>query len=208
MIPLNLILTALTNFLVAMAFIFCAGVVIKRNRLSTFFSLSFIILSIGFFLAGIAHGFYEYLGLPKTQIEIWLVQSSWTLSIIGIVFFIYVLLKFYKLKYLPYFMCFIVVFMGINTFFAVKNLDFLYIIIAYIPLVISILFFGIKNFRQKSAKYLLLGIIVTILGSIIQAANLNLFFPLDYNGVYHIFIFISAFAFLGWGLGLKKNKFF
>ena len=96
-------------------------------------------------------------------------------------------------------------FMGINLLLGVKDMNFLYINIAHIPFLISVIFYGIKYFKQKYAKYLLLGVGITIIGAIIQVSHFKPFYPLDHNGLYHLCMFVSSFAYLGWGLGIKQK---
>jgi len=81
--------------------------------------------------------------------------------------------------------------------------DFLVVILNYAPVLLLLLVCNLRGGRRTGSAAMTIEILVTFTASGIQAAGVDLFSPLDRNGLYHLGLMIAVVFFYRGGLRLQ-----
>jgi hypothetical protein len=202
-----LAITSITNFLLAAEVFFLAGRMSKTPKVrfsaAWYFSGVLLLLGVAALLGGIDHGFFEPANIPRYLIQ----RSDW-IVLGGVTFCL--LMTTAKQFFTPavqriVFFAAVVQFAAYTA--AVLLVDsFLVVILNYAPVMLLLLvmsFTGLKSGRGSAQ--MVAGILILFAASGIQAAGVDVFSPLDRNGLYHLLSMVGvAFLYFG-GVRLRTK---
>lgn len=202
-----LAITSITNFLLAAEVLFLAGRMSGTPKIrfsaAWYFSGVLMLLGVAALLGGIDHGFFEPANMPRYLIQ----RSDWIL-LGGVTF---CLLTTTAKQFFPPAVQRIVLFVAVVQFAAdtaaVLLVDsFLVVILNYAPVMLLLLVMSFTGLRSgRGSPQMVAGILILFAASGIQAAGVDVFRPLDRNGLYHLLSMIGvAFLYLG-GVRLRTK---
>jgi hypothetical protein len=193
-------ITSISDFLFAAEAFFLAGRMSGTPKVrfgaAWYFSVVLLLLGAAALLGGIDHGFFEPANMPRYLIQ----RSDWI--VLGGVTFC--LLMTTAKQFFPPRVQRVVLFAALVQFAAntaaVLLVDsFLVVIVNYAPVMLLLLvmsFTGLRNGR--GSPQMVAGILILFTASGIQAAGVDVFSPLDRNGLYHLLSMVGvAFLYLG-----------
>ena len=197
--------TAITNFIAAGEAFLAAGFLLGRAPLSAsasgFWGLTMLFLAAGLLAGGIDHGFFEQKGDTRGR----MIMQKITRIFIGITTFFTLLTALYQ--FAPFGWRSPIVIIGlvqflIFCFFAIRIHNYLVVIINYAPILLILLVLNIIGLPSGSGSWwFIIGFLLSIIASVVQALGVDRFSPLDRNGLYHVVLMAAvAFFFIG---GLK-----
>ena len=200
-------ITAITDLLLAVEVFFLAGRMSRtpKDRFSAawYFSGVLLLLGVAAFLGGIDHGFFEPANMPRYLIQ----RSDWI--VLGGVTFC--LLMTTAKQFFPPKVQRVVSIVAVVQFVAnaaaVLLVDsFLDVILNYVPVMLLLLVMSFVGLRSgRGSPQMIVGILILFAASGIQAAAVDVFTPLDRNGVYHLVSMIGvAFMYFG-GVQLRTK---
>ena len=200
-------ITAITDLLLAAEAFFLAGRMSRapKDRFSAawYFSGVLLLLGVAAFLGGIDHGFFEPANMPRYLIQ----RSDWI--VLGGVTFCLLMTtakQFFPPKVQRVVSIVAVVHFIANAAVVLLVDSFLVVILNYVPVMLLLLvmsFIGLSSGR--GSPQMIVGILILFAASGIQAAGVDVFTPLDRNGVYHLVSMIGvAFMYFG-GVQLKTK---
>jgi hypothetical protein len=200
-------ITAITDLLLAGEVFFLAGRMsrIPKDRFSAawYFSGVLVLLGVAAFLGGVDHGFFEPANIPRYSIQ----RSDWI--VLGGVTFC--LLMTTAKQFFPPKVQRVVSIVALVQFVAnaaaVLLVDsFLDVILNYVPVMLLLLVMSLIGLRTgRGSPQMIVGILILFAASGIQAAGVDVFTPLDRNGVYHLVSMIGVtFMYFG-GVQLKTK---
>jgi hypothetical protein len=198
--------TAITNFIAAGEAFLAAGFLLGRTPFSAsaafFWALAVLFLAAGFLFGGLDHGFFEPKG--NTRSRMIMQKATWICA--GIVTFFTLLTALYQFAPLEWRLP--ILFLGLVQllafcFFAIRTRDFRVVIVNYAPILLILLVLNLFGLVSGSGSwFFIIGILISIAASVLQAMGVDKFSPLDRNGLYHVVLMAAvAFLFIG-GLGL------
>jgi hypothetical protein len=202
-----LAITSITNFLLAAEVFFLAGRMSKtpevRFSAAWYFSGVLLLLGVAALLGGIDHGFFEPANMPRYLIQ----RSDW-IVLGGVTFCL--LMTTAKQFYTPavqriVFFAAVVQFSAYTA--AVLLVDsFLVVILNYAPVMLLLLIMSFSGLRSgRGSAQMVAGILILFAASGIQAAGVDVFSPLDRNGLYHLLSMVGvAFLYFG-GVRLRTK---
>jgi hypothetical protein len=188
-------LTAITNFIVAAELFFLAGMFVKRNHAplsaSGLWAGAIFLMATSMLIGGVDHGFVESqfpnVINPLTRLN-WTITGVMTWMVFAATarqFFkpatASILLWLASIQFIIY-----VVVMFISS-------DFLVVIINYAPVLIFLLVCTLLGIKHGTGRWsMVAGIVIAFIASGLQAANVDIFSPLDHDGLYHVVLFAAA----------------
>jgi ABC-type uncharacterized transport system permease subunit len=201
-------ITSITNFLLAAEVLFLAGRMSGRPKVrfsaAWYFSGVLLLLGVAALLGGIDHGFFEPANMPRYLIQ----RSDWI--VLGGVTFC--LLMTTAKQFFPPAVRRVVLFAAVvqfaaNTAVVLLVDSFLDVILNYGPVMLLLLIMSCIGLRGgRGSPWMAAGILILFAASGIQAAGVDVFTPLDRNGLYHLLSMIGvAFLYLG-GVGLRTKQ--
>ena len=201
-------ITSITNFLLAGEVFYLAGRMSERpkDRYSAawYFSGVLLLLGLAALLGGIDHGFFEPANMPRYLIQ----RLDWV--VLGGVTFC--LLMTTAKQFFPPAVQRVVLFLAVvqfaaDTAAALLVDSFLVVILNYAPVILLLLIMSCIGLRSgKGSAPMVLGILILFAASGIQAAGVDVFSPLDRNGLYHLLSMIGVvFLYLG-GVRLRTKE--
>jgi hypothetical protein len=198
--------TSITNFVAAGEAFLAAGYLLGRIEIfataASFWGLAMLFLALGMLIGGIDHGFFEQKGDSRGRMI--LQKATWICT--GIMTFLTLLTALYRFApagwRAPVVLIGLVQFF-IFCFFAIRIHKYLVVIINYAPVLLILLVLNIIGLSSGSGSgWFIIGILISIAASGLQALGVDRFSPVDRNGLYHIILMVAiAFLFAG-GLGL------
>lgn len=202
-------LTAITDFIFAGELLFFAGLLFvgpKKNfSAAWFWQWTIILMALAAFFGGIDHGFLQPIGeeirIPVRRI-VWVIFGLMSLTILQTWSKQFLTVKMQRLvSYISILQFVIYSVFGIFTYL------FIYSALNVLPTHLVLLGACVLACK-KNKKYLplIIGLVVTLVASIVQMLGIDLFYPLDRNGLYHIIAMIGAYYLYKGGLVLKTNK--
>jgi Family of unknown function (DUF6962) len=202
-----LALTAITDFLLAGEALFLAGRMSARPKArfsaAWYFSGFLMLLGVAALLGGIDHGFFEPAGLPRYAIQ----RADW-IVLAGVTF---CLLMATVQHYFPPRPRRIALPVALVQFAAATAAafaagSFLVVILNYAPVMLLLLVLSIAGRKNAAGSgWMAAGILILFAASGIQAAGVDLWSPLDRNGLYHVISMIGVFALYRGGQGLRAE---
>lgn len=203
-----LVVTAVTNFILAGQVLFFAGWLLGRKQTigsaAWLWGLTMALLGLSALLGGIDHGFVEPQG--DTAGRLIFQRSYW--GVLGLMTFC--LLLTISRQFFPASMQTPVLILGIVQLIVFLILEialgqFLVIILNYAPIMLLFLIMHLIGLKSSSGSWqMIVGIVVMFVASALQALGIDTFSPLDRNGLYHIVAMVGA-TFLFWGGLLLKT---
>ena len=203
----TLAITSITNFILASELFFLAGLMIKspKARLSAawFWGGAMFALASSALIGGIDHGFVEPADLPRYFIQRpnWIVAGAATFC---------VLLATAR-QFLPPRWQRAALVLGTIQFviYVVAVLlvgDFRVVILDYVPVMLLLLVLSFRGLREHTGSWqMIVGIVVLLAASAVQALGVDVLSPLDQNGLYHVISMVGVvFMYLG-GQRLKVD---
>lgn len=194
--------TMITDFLIALEATILAIIILQSdpNIPQILWGLAFIITAIGAILGGIAHGFKEYAGKTSEKI-IW--KSTIILLGLGAGFMLSgLLLHLYdQTIYIAYFIIFIIILFIAYVLKIMSDDRFIFVILYYLPFLVTILLLEIINYKSEDAIYIIFGVLITFLGFGVQAKQFTLHKHFNHNDLFHIFQLIAIYMFY---LGIQQ----
>jgi len=205
--------SALTDFLLASVAFFCAGVLVARPAQPGSAAWSWrgamFCLALAALLGGTDHGFVEPAGLDRALIR----RASWV--VLGVMTSA-VLLTLGAQFLGPRLQRPLAVLAGAQLLVylvAVAVADsYLVVIVNYLPVILAMLAFNVHGLRRAPDGSagpghwtIVLGIGVLLLASTVQALRIDLFSPLDHNGLYHLISMPGVVLLCAGGLRLKTQ---
>jgi hypothetical protein len=199
-----LAITSITNFVLASEIFFIAGLLASKPKArfsaAWFWSGMMFLLGVATLVAGIDHGFFEAPGLPRYFIQ----RIDW-IFLAAMTFF---LLMTTAAQFFPraqrYFLIFGILQFVVDTLVVLSIDSFLDVILNYAPVMLLLLvmnFIGLKNGRGSWS--MIAGILILFAASAIQVLSIDIFSPLDRNGLYHLVSMVGVFFLYLGGLRLR-----
>jgi hypothetical protein len=174
-----------------------------RFSAAWYFSGVLLLLGVAALLGGIDHGFFEPANMPRYLIQ----RSDW-IVLGGVTFCL--LMTTAKQFFTPavqriVFFAAVVQFAAYTA--AVLLVDsFLVVILNYAPVMLLLLIMSFSGLRSgRGSAQMVAGILILFAASGIQAAGVDVFSPLDRNGLYHLLSMVGvAFLYFG-GVRLRTK---
>jgi hypothetical protein len=184
----RLAITSCTNFLLAAELFFFAGMMARtaKTRLTPawFWAVAMTALAVSSLLGGLDHGLVEPAGLDR----FWIQRPNWL--VMGVMTFC--TLQVAGRQFLPARLWRTLLVVGVVqavvyavAVFAIGN--FLVVIANYAPVVLLLLVLSIRGLNTGTGSWqLVAGICVLLVATLVQVSGLDLFLPLDHDGLYHV----------------------
>lgn len=202
-----LALTAITNFLWASEAFFLAGMLFGRmdGFLGPYgiWAASLALMGTGALLGGIDHGFFEpagrdWKGRMVMQKLSWIVTGAMTFAIVMVC-----ALRFFSGRLADIIIVAGIIQLCIFLVLIFRTDKFIIVIVNYAP--VTLLFFGLNVYGLPAGTgslNLVIGLVIAFVASAVQVAKVNVFNPLNWNGLYHLIMMIATlFLYMG-GLDL------
>lgn len=207
--------TAITDFILAgMSFYF--GHVLywhhqklgKNNsfdkRYSQYWAMAFLFLGMGSFLGGLSHGF-AYLKDQYTFLT-----AAWPFTVLSIAMASFYLFLAISLEYFPNqrrwlymlgyckFMVLMLLLFGYPKpyFGEFKTVSFNLVILDYAPVMLWLLAMNAWEFihkKAKPAKVMVIGILTSIVGTMVQMSGFGFHEHFNHNDIYHVFQMVAIY---------------
>jgi|NGEPerStandDraft_6_1074524.scaffolds.fasta_scaffold145191_2 hypothetical protein len=200
-------ITSITDLLLAAEAFFLAGRMSGtpkvRYAAAWYFSGVLLLLGVAALLGGIDHGFFEPANIPRYLIQ----RSDWI--VLGGVTFC--LLMTTAKQFFPPAVQRVVLFAALvqfaaDTAAALLVDSFLVVILNYAPVMLLLLVMSLTGLRsRRGSPQMVAGILILFAASGIQAAGVDVFSPLDRNGLYHLLSMVGV-AFLYFGGTQLRTK--
>lgn len=202
-----LALTAITNFLWASEAFFLAGMLFGRmdGFLGPYgiWAASLALMGAGALLGGIDHGFFEpvgrdWKGRMVMQKLSWIVTGAMTFAIVMVC-----ALRFFSGRLADIIIVAGIIQLCIFLVLIFRTDRFIIVIVNYAP--VTLLFLGLNVYGLPAGTGsldLVIGLVIAFVASAVQVAKVNVFHPLNWNGLYHLIMMIATlFLYMG-GLDL------
>jgi hypothetical protein len=194
-----LVVTAITNFILACEAFFLTGLLFARpkSRFSAawFWQMALLALSLSALVGGIDHGFFEIHG--QTPVRKIIEHSNWfILGLLTWLVFLTTAQQFLAGRLRR--AAFIVATVQLVIFTVLDLLidNFLLVIGNYAPVMLLLLGLSIAGLRTGRGSWpMIVGILLAFVASGVQAAGVDIFSPVDRNSLYH-FGMLAALVFL------------
>ncbi|HSV98466.1 MAG TPA: hypothetical protein VLM75_16215 [Spirochaetota bacterium] len=203
-----LALTAITNFLWASEAFFLAGMLFGQMDILMgpygIWAVSITLMGTGALLGGIDHGFFEPIGREwkgrmAMQKLSWIVAGVMTFAIVVVC-----ALRFFPDRYSNVVIAAGLAQLCVFLVLIFRTDKFLVVIVNYVP--VMLLFLGLNIYGLSTGTgslNLVIGLVIAFIASAIQMAKVNIFHPLNWNGLYHLVMMVATmFLYMG-GLDLK-----
>jgi hypothetical protein len=201
-----LAMTSITNFILAGEVFFLAGVLAQRPKArfsaAWFWSGMMILLGLAALIGGIDHGFFEGPGLPRYFIQrlTWIVLGAMTFFLL-----MTIAAQFFSRQIQHLFLIFGIIQFTADTVAILLIDSYLNVILNYTPVMLLMLIMNFLNLKNASgSRAMIAGILILFAASAIQAAGIDIFYPLDRNGLYHLVSMVGIFTMYLGGLNLRK----
>jgi hypothetical protein len=201
-------ISAVTNFALASETFLVAGILIGRAPLTAsaagFWAIALVFFAAGFYAGGVDHGFFEPKG--DTRGRMVMQKITWICAGIATFFMLLTLLHQFASGSLRLaFMVVGLVQLAVFSFLSIRIHNFLIVIINYTPVLIGLLVLNVLGICTGSGSwYMIVGILVSIAASALEALSVNPFAPADRDGFFHVLLMVAvAFLFVA-GFSLKS----
>lgn len=198
-----LALTAITNFMLACEVFFFAGLLFggRSDIFSAygFWALSQFFLGVSALIGGVDHGFFEPMGRDHPARVVF---QKLTWSAMGLMTFC--ILMTLTLQFLPQRYHTIVAVAGILQLavycvLMLKTDKFLIVILNYLPVVLLFFILNVAGLGSGTGNWwFIAGFLISFAASVLQMMKVNIFDPLNWNGLYHVMM-MAAVVFLYYG---------
>lgn len=196
----TLAITSITNFVLAGELFFLAGLMVKtakaRFSAAWFWAGAMLALATSALLGGIDHGFVEPAGLDRYLLQ----RPNWL--VVGLVTF-FTLLATARQFLSPRWQRPVLILAATQlVVYAIAVLlvgDYLVVIVNYAPVVLLLLALSVRGLRDRAGSWqMVVGIVVLLTATTVQALNVDVLSPLENDGLYHVIAIVGApFLYLG-----------
>jgi hypothetical protein len=202
----TLAITSITNFVLASEVFFLAGMLTQKPKArfsaAWFWNGMMILLGLATLIGGIDHGFFEGPGLPRYFIQrsTWIVLGAMTFFLL-----MTIAMQFFSRQVQRLFLIFGIIQFTANTIAVLLIDNFLDVILNYTPVMLLLLVMNFINLKNgPGSRSMITGILILFVASAIQGLGIDIFNPLDRNGLYHLVSMVGiVFMYLG-GLHLRN----
>lgn len=181
--------SALTDFVLACLAFFCAGALVarpaERRSAAWYWRGAMFCLALAALLGGTDHGFVEPAGLSRTPIRwaTWAVLGLMTAAVLltlGAQFLGPARQRQMRGLAAVQLLAYLVAVVVVDSF--------LVVVVNYLPVILALLAFNLHGLRRGGDGHwtMVLGILVLLLASAVQALGIDTFSPLDHDGLYHL----------------------
>ena len=196
----TLAITSITNFILASELFFLAGLMIKtpKARLSAawFWGGAMFALASSALIGGIDHGFVEQAGLSRYFIQ----RPNWI--VVGVATFCMLLAtarQFFPPRWQRPVLVLGTVQLVVYAIAVLLVGDFRVVIVDYVPVMLLLLLMSVLGLRRGTGSWqMVVGILVLLAASAVQAARVDVLSPLDRDGLYHTISMVGV-VFMYWG---------
>ena len=196
----SLAITSITNFILASELFFLAGLMVKtpkaRFSAAWFWGGAMFALASSALIGGIDHGFVEPVGLSRYLIQ----RPNWI--VVGAATFCMLLAtarQFFPPRWQRPALVLATAQFAVYAIAVLLVGDFRIVIVNYVPVMLLLLLLSVRGLKHGTGSWqMVVGILVLLAASAVQALDVNLFTPLDQNGLYHA-ISIVGVVFMYWG---------
>jgi len=205
MLLTDLAVTAITNFILAGEAFFVSGLFFARPKearsAAWYWQLALLALACTALIGGIDHGFFEVHG--QTPIRKTIAHVNW--FFIGLLTFCILLCttrQFFNPPWRRYAAVVAAVQLGAYTILIPLVDDYQLVMLNYAPVMLLLLVCNLWGGHRKGSPALTIGILIAFGASAVQAAGIDVFSPLDRNGLYHLGLMAAVWFFYRGGLRL------
>ena len=177
---------------------------LNEKKFKRSWALMFLFLGIGSFLGGVSHGFAylkeDYLYMNRT----------WPLTVLSIGVASYYLLLSIAIEYFPKYksQIFLLAYAKMTAFLLLMfgypekyfgdflTVNFSLVILDYAPVLVLLLVMNIIDYvktKRIAAKAMIIGIALSICGTIIQTSGFSLHQHFNHNDIYHVFQMVAIY---------------
>jgi len=196
----TLAITSITNFILASELFFLAGLMVKtpkaRFSAAWFWGGAMFALATSALLGGIDHGFIEPADLSRYVIQ----RPNWI--VVGVATFCMLLAtarQFFPSSWQRPALIFGTIQLILYAVAVLLVEDFRIVIVNYAPVMLLLLVASIIGLRRGTGSWqMVVGILVLLAASAVQALGVDVFSPLERDGLYHV-ISIVGVLFMYWG---------
>lgn len=185
-----LAVTAITNFILACVVFLLAGMLLAvpkaRGSAAWFWCLALLLLGASALLGGIDHGFFEVQGeLPVRRVierSNWVLLGLLTAAVLGTA-----ARQFFRPPVQRVILILAVVQFVLYAILVVTVANYFVVILNYAPAILLLLAASVAGLRTGAgSRAMVAGLVVLIVASAVQAAQVDMFSPVDRNGLYHL----------------------
>lgn len=195
-----LAVTSITNFILASELFFLAGLMAKtpkaRFSAAWFWAAAMFALASSALIGGIDHGFVEPVGLPRYVIQ----RPNWI--VLGVATFCMLLStarQFFPPRWLRTVLVIGTIQLVVYSVAVLLVDDFRIAIVNYAPVLLLLLLMSVRGLQGGSGSWqMVVGIVVLLAATVVQALTVDIFSPLDGDGLYHVTA-MGAALLLYWG---------
>jgi hypothetical protein len=203
-----LAINAITDFLLAGEVFFCAGMTVQQRKApfsaAWFWSLTMCLLGLAALVGGIDHGFVEARGLPRFFIQRanWIVLGATTFGLLmttGAQFFSPPAQRRWLIVATGQFVVSSIVVMLVD--------DFRNVIANYLPVMTFLLVMNVGGLKSgKGSVPMIAGIVILFAASAAQGLRVDVFAPVDHNGLYHVLSMAAVVCLYAGGRRLRTTR--
>jgi hypothetical protein len=180
--------TAITDLILAAEGLFLAGMLAQmpkaRFSAAWFWSGAMALLGLAALMGGIDHGIFEAQGMPRYVIQ----RANWI--VVGLLTFSVLMTtsaQFFSRKIFTPVLLFGMVQFAAYTAAVILASSFLVVIVNYAPVMILWLAMNIAGLRNGTgSRDMVAGTLILFCATAIQALKVDVFSPVDHNGLYHL----------------------
>lgn len=203
-----LAITSITDFILASELFFLAGMLVSipkaRFSAAWFWSGAMFLLGMAALIGGIDHGFFEVAGVPRYFIQ----RANWI--VLGAMTFFLLMataMQFFSIQAQRLWMLFGLVQFIAYTIAVLLIDSFLIVILNYAPVMVLFLAMNFIGRNTGTGSWtMIVGIMILFAASAIQALGIDVFSPLDHNGLYHLVSMLGVLFLYFGGLRLRLDK--
>ena len=196
----TLAITSITNFILASELFFLAGLMVKtpkaRFSAAWFWGGAMFALASSALIGGIDHGFVEPAGLSRYIIQ----RPNW--MVVGAATFCMLLAtarQFFPPRWQRPALVLATVQFIVYAIAVLLVEDFRIVIVNYVPVMLLLLLMSVRGLKHGTGSWqMVVGILVLLAASAVQALGVNTFSPLDHDGLYHAISMVGV-LFVYWG---------
>ena len=196
----TLAITSITNFILASELFFLAGLMVKtpkaRFSAAWFWGGAMFALASSALIGGIDHGFVEPADLSRYFIQ----RPNWI--VVGVATFCMLLAtarQFFPPRWQRPALILGTIQLIVYAIAVLLVDDFRIVIVNYVPVMLLLLLMSVRGLKHGTGSWqMVVGILVLLAASAVQALDVDVFSPLDQNGLYHV-ISIVGVLFMYWG---------
>ena len=196
----TLAITSITNFILASELFFLAGLMVKtpkaRFAAAWFWGGAMFALASSALIGGIDHGFVEPAGLSRYFIQ----RPNW--MVVGVATFCMLLAtarQFFPPRWQRTALVLGVIDLIVYAVAVLLVGDFRIVILNYVPVMLLLLLMSVRGLKNGTGSWqMVVGVVMLLVASAVQALGVNAFSPFDHDGLYHAISMVGVvFMYLG-----------